>query len=418
MNPHDVLAELAYFSGLPDDEIDTLCAASEVILVKSGDVVIEDGALPQGLLVVAEGNFEAYRRTADEDLVLGIVGPGGVLGEMSVLEDRPTSAAVRALEDGSLVRVPVEHFRRVLADPVLHTAMFQTVIGRLREREEALVHGEKLASLGVLAAGLLHEVNNPAAAMARAAHHLGQLIGDLLPPRQGEAPTGLERARQIDRISDLVDPSGVERELAASLVDQGWRGEDLVAIDPAQRLSTARLVHARQLAGEIGMAAARLTELVQAVKRWTFSGQGPLQPVDFNQVVNDSLVLLRHKTAGKRIDLDLGEVAPVEGRGVELSQVVTNLVDNALDAADHLVLVTTMSGDGEVILEVADDGAGIPPDLVARIWEPFFTTKEPGQGSGLGLGISRRIAISHGGRLDVESEPGKTVFRLVLPRPN
>jgi signal transduction histidine kinase len=178
----------------------------------------------------------------------------------------------------------------------------------------------------------------------------------------------------------------------------------------------ARLVHARQLALEVGMAAARISELVNAVKRWTYSGQGPIQDVDLNQVVNDSCTMLRHKATGKKLELALAESLPtVPGRGVELSQVVTNLIDNALDASVSRVRVTTSANPHEVVLEVFDDGSGIPADQASRIWEPFYTTKAPGVGTGIGLPISRKIIADHGGRIDLDSIPGSTTFVVHLP---
>ena len=164
------------------------------------------------------------------------------------------------------------------------------------------------------------------------------------------------------------------------------------------------------------MAAARISELVNAVKRWTYSGQGPLQDVDLNQVIRDSLTLLRHKASGKKLNLVLADGLPsIPGRGVELSQVVTNLIDNALDASASEVKVMTTSAPHEVLVEVSDDGPGIPADQVSRIWEPFYTTKPPGVGTGIGLPITRRIIADHGGRIDVESRPAQTVFTVHLP---
>jgi signal transduction histidine kinase len=164
------------------------------------------------------------------------------------------------------------------------------------------------------------------------------------------------------------------------------------------------------------MAAARISELVNAVKRWTYSGQGPVQDVDLNQVINDSCTLLRHKASGKKLELVFADGLPtIQARGAELSQVVTNLVDNALDAAASHVTVKTTVSSHEVLLEVADDGGGIPEDHISRIWEPFYTTKPLGIGTGIGLPISQKIIADLGGRIEVASKPGLTVFSVHLP---
>ena len=420
MNTFEVLAGLPYFSGLPIEQIKSLCRACEVIEVERGQVVIVEGSPPEGLLVVVEGSFEATRQQGAERIRLGDAGKGEVLGEMSILENRLASATVRALEPGTLIKVPVEVFREVLADPGLLGAMVSTVTQRLREREAALFQNEKLASLGVLSAGLLHEVNNPAAAIARAAHHLSIVAEELVSPQEPVTLSPLQRGRREQEMTGILEAAGLDQasDLAASLVSQGWSPElvSASAKDATELGRLARLVHARQLALEVGMAAAKISALVNAVKRWTYSGQGPIQDVDLNQVINDSLTLLRHKASGKKLELDLAEPLPtIPARGVELSQVVTNLIDNALDASASLVSLKTTATSHEVLFEVSDDGPGIPPEQLSRIWEPFFTTKAPGVGTGIGLPISRKIVVDHGGRIAVDSKPGSTVFVVHLP---
>jgi signal transduction histidine kinase len=421
LSPYEILSQLPYFSELPEEMLESLSSTSEVLNVTRGQEVIVEGTMLDGLLVVAEGTFEATRRSGKEEVRLGEASAGEVLGEMSILEDRPASATVRALEPGTLVKVPVEQFHQVLSDPRLVAAMFSTVTKRLRDREAALIQSEKLASLGVLTAGLLHEVNNPAAAISRAATHLASVVGTLMPEVEPVHLTTMQRIRSEDEFVQLLLAAGIDSpaDLAASLVAQGWTVDRLLseAATPDEQVRLTRLIHTRQLATEVVLAAGRITELVVAVKRWAYTGQGPVQDVDVNQTIADSTTLLKHKTAGLKLTLETDEELPsVSGRGVELSQVMTNLLDNALGAAAAGVIVRTRSTDDEVTVEFEDDGPGIAPELLTRIWEPFFTTKPPGQGSGLGLPITRRIVAAHGGRIEVESVPGSTVFRVILPR--
>jgi signal transduction histidine kinase len=334
---------------------------------------------------------------------------------MSLIENRPASASVQALEPGLLVRVPADEFRHALADPVLIGSMFHTVTGRLRQREAALVQSEKLASLGSWTAGLLHEVNNPAAAALRSASDLAEVTALLVPPSSSEQLRPLARSQRENAITELLREHGVEQPsaLATSLAAQGWTPERLAGEEDLAR--TAQLVHARQLALEVSQAAKRISELVAAVKRWSYHGQGEVQPVDLNQIVEDGVILLRHRVGSLALDLQLDpDLGQVEGRGVELSQVVTNLLDNALQAAASKVTVATGRAVDEVVLTITDDGPGIPDDIKERIWDPFFTTKPPGQGSGLGLSIVKRIVSEHHGSIGVESVPGVTTFRLAL----
>ncbi|HSL26382.1 MAG TPA: ATP-binding protein [Acidimicrobiia bacterium] len=421
MSPYEILASLPYFSGLSEEQLTALCQTSESMAVEKGTEVITEGGMPSGLFVIAEGTFRVSRRGGGAEMQLRVATPGDVLGEMSLIGNVPATATVRALERGTLIKVPADEFREALADPVLLAGMFHTVTGRLREQEAALVESEKLASLGSWAAGLLHEVNNPAAAVLRAAEHLTELTSLLVPGAEPVTLRPLARAEREQAMAELLAAAGESDpgELAASLVTQGWTPEQLAEAgpDPATRLRTARLVHARQLATELGQAARRISELVGAVKRWSYHGQGEVQAVDLNQVVTDSLTLLRHQVGNLQVELDLDpDLGLVEARGVGLSQVVTNLIDNALQAAAHRVTVRTRPEIDTVTVEVEDDGPGIPDHVRERIWDPFFTTKPPGKGSGLGLAIVRRIVSEHDGSISVESAPGATKFSVTVPR--
>ncbi|MEX2623097.1 MAG: ATP-binding protein, partial [Acidimicrobiia bacterium] len=186
--------------------------------------------------------------------------------------------------------------------------------------------------------------------------------------------------------------------------------------EPTEIITLVRLIHARQLADEVAMAAGRLSDLVGAVKSWVYLDQAAVQNVDLNIALQQTMALLRHKLAGIKLELQLDPLLPaVEARGAELNQVITNLVDNAIQAAASLVTLRTLVDGDYVVCQVVDDGPGIPAGILDRIWEPFFTTKPPGQGTGLGLSISRRIIQSHRGVLEVASEPGSTTFTMRLP---
>jgi signal transduction histidine kinase len=152
------------------------------------------------------------------------------------------------------------------------------------------------------------------------------------------------------------------------------------------------------------------------VKSWVYLDQGTIQSVDLNVALDQTMALLRHKLSGISVDLDLDPKLPsIEARGAELNQVLTNIIDNAIQAAKAVVTVKTFVDGEHVVCQITDDGPGIPEHLLDHIWEPFFTTKPPGQGTGLGLSISRRIVESHRGRLEVKSAPGATSFTVRLP---
>lgn len=421
MSPYELLSQVPYFSELPEAELENLCRAAEIIDVEAGVVVINEGDEPEALLVIADGTFEAVRQSAESEIVIGLAGRGEVLGEMSLLEKRPASATMRSLSPGRVVRVPAESFERLLTHNQFLREMLRTVTRRLRDREGALVESEKLAALGTMTAGLLHEVNNPTAAIKRSAAGLVEAADSLVERRVGEQMSPLQRGDREEELARFLAGLGLAEvsDLAASAVTAGWDRTGLEQSghgEPTEIITLVRLIHARQLADEVAMAAGRLSDLVGAVKSWVYLDQAAVQNVDLNIAVQQTMALLRHKLAGIRLELQLDPQLPaIEARGVELNQVITNLVDNAIQAAATLVTLRTLVDGDYVVCQVADDGPGIPAGILDRIWEPFFTTKPPGQGTGLGLSISRRIIQSHRGVLEVESEPGSTTFTIRLP---
>jgi len=421
VSPYEILSEVPYFSDLPEEELESLCRAAEIVDVAEGEVVLREGDQPDALLVIADGTFEAYRKSPESEIIIGLAGRGEVLGEMSLLEGRLASASLRALSPARLVRVPGERFQRLLAHNDFLRGMLLTVIIRMRQREGALVEYKKLAALGTMAAGLLHEVNNPAAAIKRSAAGLVEAAESLVERKTVEGLTPLQRADREDELAAYIEELGLEQatDLGSSVVKAGW---DRAALEKAgdgnksDVVRVVRLIHARQLAEEVAMAAGRLSDLVGAVKSWVYLDQGTIQSVDLNVALEQTMALLHHKLSGIRIDLDLDpELPSIEARGAELNQVLTNIIDNAIQAATAVVTVKTLVDGEHVVCQITDDGPGIPGEVLDHIWEPFFTTKPPGQGTGLGLSISRRIVESHRGRLEVSSVPGATSFTIRLP---
>ncbi len=420
MTVYEILADLPYFSALPETELEGLCQAARIVDVSAGDVIVTEGQEVEALLVVVDGAFEVTQRSGNQAVVLGVAGAGEVVGEMSFLEGRPASATLTALSEGRLVSLPAAKVHGILSNLPFLKGMFLTMIQRLREREASLVHAEKLVALGTMTAGLLHEVNNPAAAIKRSAAGLVQAADRLMEAGEAGPLSALQRAEMEEELAQFLDDKAVADadEVATSLISLGWDAERLEMVaggDAAAIGRLAHLAHARQLAGEVAMAAERLSELVQAVKTWVYLDQGPRQPFDLNVSVRQTAALLRHKLGDVELVLELDPNLPaIEGSGAELNQVLTNLVDNAIHAARTKVRVETRVEAGELVCEVEDDGTGINPELKERIWEPFFTTKPPGEGSGLGLSISRRIVESHRGRLLLEQN-GFTRFVIRLP---
>ncbi len=423
------------FAELPEAALELLCAQAEPLALRPGETLIDEGSLGDALFVVLSGELDVTKRSGDGELPLARVGPGALQGEMAAIEERPRTASVRAVGDVEVLRVPREALLDVLGSgPEAALAILRTVLGRLRSTESLLRQREKLAALGTLSAGLAHELNNPAAAMRRSAAALSEALAvrDALPaPTHAVAPpperpplSALDRADAVDALT--TDLGNAEQ--AAALVDAGWTLADLEPVldglDPSARRGTLgwiaadALVHA--LIGEVQLAAGRIGEIVGAVKAYAYLDQAPVQRADINRGLQDTLLILGHRlkeevSLRRELATDLPEI---EVYGSELNQVWTNIIDNALDAMGgkgELLVRTERVGVDEVRVTICDDGPGIPDRVVERIFEPFFTTKAPGVGTGLGLHISHNVIARHGGRLEVESEPGRTCFRATLP---
>ena len=356
---------------------------------------------------------------------------------MSAIEGRPRSASVRAISPVEVLRVPREALLHVFSvTPSSAFVILRVFLNRLRSTEALLREREKLAGLGVLAAGLAHELNNPAAAIRRSVVSLQEAIAardELRPPASvtelhpaDPAPTlgPLDRSDRIEELADVVGDSA----LAASLVDSGWTPGQLGAAfagleaDDAQRgaawLAQTGTVHA--LLEEVKTAADRISEIVGAVKSYAYLDQAPVQRIDVRKGLDDTLVILGHKLrAGVDVMRDYAPDLPeIEAYGSELNQVWTNIVDNAVQAMDGrgaLEVRAEPTEAGGVRVMICDNGPGIPAADQDHIFEPFFTTKEPGVGTGLGLHISHNVVIRHGGDISVDSRPGRTCFIVTLP---
>ncbi|CAN5301071.1 ATP-binding protein [soil metagenome] len=423
----DRLRDTPMFGGLDDTSLRALAERGEIRDLAPDDLLIREGEQADALFVVLDGELEVTKRSGRTDIPLARVGPGSLQGEIAALEGGKRLASVRAVTAAEVLRIPVDAIRELLASgPHTALAIIRTVVVRLRAMESALREREKLAGLGTLAAGLAHELNNPAAAMRRSVAALEEALArrDAL-PRPTEPPPhpeprtlrALERADAIEELSGLTDG-----EAAAALVDGGWTASGLRALPDETLPWLAADASVRALLGELRMAGARISEIVGAVKGYAYLDQAPVQRVDVRIGLEQTLVILRHRlrdgvTVVWELEDDLSEI---EAFGSELNQVWTNLVDNATDAMDGRGTLTIRAeadsdGDG-VRVSICDTGPGIPPEVRAKLFEPFFTTKPPGIGTGLGLHISHGVIARHGGRIEVEEpEGGGTCFTVTLP---
>jgi len=454
----EFLRQLPLFAGLPEHDLDWLFQKAEPISIRAGDLLIEEGSPGDALYIVLDGEFEVTKRSGPQDIAIDVRQPGAVIGEMSLLDHAPRSASVRALRDSQLLKIHDDAFHQLLAtSPSAALTILETVTARLRQNESLLHQREKMAALGTLSAGLAHELNNPAAAARRAATQLRDALAEweratlqldacAFDPRQATtvnalreeiakraaAPVNLDPLARSDRESDVqawLEDRRVDRawELAPMLVSFGWDVDSLEELAEgfsiehlsaiSQWLGAGGTVYA--LLDEVGKSAERISEIVKSVKTYSYLDQAPIQEVDVHEGLENTLVILRHKLKqGVNVTREYAADLPrIEAYASELNQVWTNIIDNAIDAmgGQGELILRAYAQDDSVVIEIADNGPGIPPKIQSRIFEPFFTTKPPGVGTGLGLNITYNIVQKHLGQIKVTSQPGATCFQVTLP---
>ena len=449
------------FAGLAAEDLERLSEGVGEVRLAPGETLFSEGELGDTAYVVADGEVEILKTSGRRELLLGLGSAGAVVGEMALLRHAPRSASVRARGAATLLSIPNATLDGVLqASPTAWRNMLDVVLDRWRSNEARLRQNERMAQLGTLTAGLAHELNNPAAAVARGVTHLrAEVAAQNAAFAAAVAATGTDLREELDSLlaevsgragrpnpADAVtradQEAGVELWLGSHDVSRPWerapvlvdagidaeRLDDVAAAFPGEALEAVvaamcTVAVVGTLLREVEEGAARLSAIVKALKSYSYLDQAPVQDVDLTLGLDDTLLILKRKTEGITIDRRYDPALPhIEAYGSELNQVWTNLIDNAADAitgsgrTDGRSEVRAFPVADGVVVEVEDNGPGIPDDVLPRIFDAFFTTKPPGSGTGLGLEITQGIVFErHGGEITVQSEPGRTVFRVELP---
>jgi len=458
------LKRIPAFAELTADQRVWLADHGEVSEYESGELVFEVGHVAEHMVAVLEGAIEIVFTIGGQLVPFVTQRQGAVSGLLPFSRMRSFSASGRAQGPTRLYRLHQSFFDEMLhVAPPLGPVLVSMMTDRVRETTRLAQQREKMMALGTLSAGLAHELNNPATAVRRDAAALGEQLARLpeitrlllvhkidvqaltaagawiatssdgKPGARAEvAPGALERGRLEQAVGTWLDERGVGDSwlLVEPIVGAGLQPDDLSRLTDgiaAEALSdfitwVAAIIGAQNLARDIRAASGRITELVGSVKIYSHMDRASdRERTDLREGIDSTLVMLGHKLKRKNIRLERDYAADlplVNAFAGELNQVWTNLADNAIDAmSDHGVLrIETARDGGTAVVRVVDNGAGIPPAVQPRIFEAFFTTKPQGEGTGLGLDIVQRIvAQQHGGRVDVESEPGRTVFTVRLP---
>jgi signal transduction histidine kinase len=449
------LARFPIFADLPADQMAWFLAQTEEIRLKAGDIYARQGDPAAWMFVILDGEFQWRGERAGETILFGSK-LGDVTGALPFSRMKEFTVTGRAITDGRVLRFPASLFPELIQrTPELAKRLVGVMADRIREATRFEQQRDRLAALGKLSAGLAHELNNPASAAKRAASQLRDILKRIKDASHelGRRELTAEQKAEIDNLEasitrndqpplDTLAASDLEEEidsllrshgqsdlwqLSADLAKRGIRPEILESLFAKLGADTARAALVRlaasveivNLLNEIESSAARISDLVLAIKEYTFMDQAPVQNVDIVKSLETTLTILNHKLKkGVVVKRDYQRIPLlVNSFGSELNQVWTNLIDNAIDAMSGQgeLRVRTYRDDTCVVVEIGDNGPGIAPQVEAHIFEPFFTTKAVGQGTGLGLDTVQRIVKKHRGNIQVFSEPGNTRFQVWLP---
>jgi len=451
----ELLRRVPVFEGLPEDQITWFLSQSEELHLKPGEFYTRQGDPADRMSVVLEGELEARGELGGEAIVIPMEA-GDVTGKLPFSRMKQFPLSGRAITDSFILRFPASLFPELVQKmPELTQRLVGLMSDRIRETTRIEQQRDRLAGLGKLSAGLAHELNNPASAAKRATSQLratlkrvrdaslelgrrdltaaqkveiekleASLVQTDGPPLDALAATDLE-----DQLDSLLRSHGQNDlwQLAADLARKNFKPELLEQVFAAFDADTARAallrisssVEIADLLNQIESSATRISDLVSAIKEYTFMDQAPVQNVDIVKTLETTLTILNHKLKhGVTVQRDYQKIPLlVNSFGSELNQVWTNIIDNAIDAMGGKgeLRVRTYREEDCVVVEIADNGPGISPEAEPHIFEPFFTTKGVGEGTGLGLDTVQRIVKKHRGNIQVRSKPGDTRFQVWLP---
>ena len=440
--------------GLTPEQIEALKPYGREFGLQTGDFLFDERSVVDSFYVVLEGEVEISRLDGAGETPVLNHGPGEFTGGLAVLTGRTSIHRAKATVPGRVLEIDSETFRRLPVEvPDVADIFISGLARRMRYTQRAYRQQEKFAALGKLSAGLTHELNNPAAAARRTSEVLGGTIleaqltaighDERFSVGEREALVALQREMAADKVSPLDPLSlgdaedeladwlgehgvGEPWDLAPALAEAGVDTDRLEAM--AEAFSERSLVCGLEwlgstldlvgLAAEVETSAGRISELVGAMKEYTYMDRAAIGEVDVISGLQNTLTILGPRLKDVSLLTEYEKDLPrIQGRGGELNQVWTNLIDNAIDAVDGRgsITIRTYVEGPRVVVEVIDNGRGIPREAQVHVFEPFYTTKDIGAGPGLGLAIVRRIVTDHGGEVFVRSEPGKTCFTVRLP---
>lgn len=458
------LRKIDAFSGLSDHQLTWFLERSEARSYAAGEVVTQAGSPAEHLIVLLTGVVQGSMRENGAETYVFTVEAPAVTSLLPFSRMKILPATIRTLQPSRALFFHKDHFPAMYTElPEAIPKLVAILTDRVREVEKAITQNDKLASLGKLSAGLAHELNNPAAAARqaslaarRAFEQFTEASDGFLTLRPTEAflhevcelevtaadgirnPPPLDSLTRSDReqaIGDYLQDVGVEDawEVASAFVDAGFLAEDLqkrtehwvpdCRAFALQRVAAA--IHMEQVLAQMFTATSRISDLVKAIKDYSYMDRSALVEIDLHHSLDTTLKMFSFRLKhGVKVETDYDPALPkICANGGQLNQVWTNLIDNAIDAMmarkdpanPPLLKVRTCREADIALVEITDNGTGIPDHIATKVFDPFFTTKGQGSGTGLGLDTVYRIVHQHQGHVEFDSKPGCTVFSVRLP---